>query len=330
MLGERTAEEIKMTLGSAFPLHAGARGRDPRPRHGLRAARARSWSPAPRSARRSRSRCTRSSTPSAPPSTQTPPELAGDIMDRGIVLTGGGALLRGLDERLRHETGMPVHVAEDPLSQVAMGAGKCVEEFEAPPAGAGLGAPAVLTCARRDGSSPPAGTALPASRPARLPTPAARARLVRPAGRPLAPALADGRPGPGLPDADDARPPRRRPLAARAGPPRDGRRCSGRSRSATSQAVRPVTAVGDWFHTRKSMQQRHRHASRRRTPGSARRTPPTATPATSSPSSRGSPPPPAPSARRWSRPTSSPRPGAVVLAHRHRRRRLRRRRAPRP
>ena len=62
---------------------------------------------------------------------QTPPELAGDIMDRGIVLTGGGALLRGLDERLRHETGMPVHVAEDPLTSVALGAGKCVEEFEA-------------------------------------------------------------------------------------------------------------------------------------------------------------------------------------------------------
>ena len=62
---------------------------------------------------------------------QTPPELAGDIMDRGIVLTGGGALLRGLDERLRHETGMPVHVAHDPLSAVALGAGKCVEEFEA-------------------------------------------------------------------------------------------------------------------------------------------------------------------------------------------------------
>jgi rod shape-determining protein MreB len=62
---------------------------------------------------------------------QTPPELAGDIMDRGIVLTGGGALLRGLDERIRHETGMPVHVAEDPLVSVAMGAGRCVEEFEA-------------------------------------------------------------------------------------------------------------------------------------------------------------------------------------------------------
>jgi rod shape-determining protein MreB len=62
---------------------------------------------------------------------QTPPELAGDIMDRGIVLTGGGAMLRGLDERLRHETGMPVHLAEDPLSSVAYGAGRCVEEFEA-------------------------------------------------------------------------------------------------------------------------------------------------------------------------------------------------------
>ena len=61
---------------------------------------------------------------------QTPPELAADIMDRGIVLTGGGALLRGLDERLRHETGMPVHIADDPLHAVALGSGKCVEEFE--------------------------------------------------------------------------------------------------------------------------------------------------------------------------------------------------------
>ena len=62
---------------------------------------------------------------------QTPPELAGDIMDRGIVLTGGGALLRGLDERLRHETGMPIHITDRPLDSVAMGSGKCVEEFEA-------------------------------------------------------------------------------------------------------------------------------------------------------------------------------------------------------
>jgi rod shape-determining protein MreB len=62
---------------------------------------------------------------------QTPPELAGDIMDRGLVLTGGGALLRGLDERIRHETGMPVHIADEPLQSVVMGAGKCVEEFDA-------------------------------------------------------------------------------------------------------------------------------------------------------------------------------------------------------
>ena len=114
-----------------LPAAPGDRGRDPRPRHGHRAAAHRRPSPAPRSARRSRSRCTPSSTPSAPPSTRRPPELAGDIMDRGIVLTGGGALLRGLDERLRHETGMPVHVADDPLTCVAMGAAKCVEEFEA-------------------------------------------------------------------------------------------------------------------------------------------------------------------------------------------------------
>ena len=52
-------------------------------------------------------------------------------MNRGIVLTGGGALLRGLDERLRRETGIPIHVAERPLHAVAEGSGKCVEEFEA-------------------------------------------------------------------------------------------------------------------------------------------------------------------------------------------------------
>ena len=62
---------------------------------------------------------------------KTPPELAADIMDKGIVLAGGGALLRGLDERLKHETGMPVHITDNPLHSVAIGSGKCVEEFEA-------------------------------------------------------------------------------------------------------------------------------------------------------------------------------------------------------
>ena len=62
---------------------------------------------------------------------RTPPELAADIMDRGIVLAGGGALLNGLDERLRHETQMPVHLAESPLTCVAVGSGRSLEEFEA-------------------------------------------------------------------------------------------------------------------------------------------------------------------------------------------------------
>ncbi len=62
---------------------------------------------------------------------KTPPELAADIMDRGIVLAGGGALLQGLDERLRHETQMPVHLAESPLTCVAVGSGRSLEEFEA-------------------------------------------------------------------------------------------------------------------------------------------------------------------------------------------------------
>jgi rod shape-determining protein MreB len=62
---------------------------------------------------------------------KTPPELAADIMDRGIVLAGGGALLAGLDERLRHETHMPVHLAESPLTCVAVGSGRSLEEFEA-------------------------------------------------------------------------------------------------------------------------------------------------------------------------------------------------------
>ncbi len=60
-----------------------------------------------------------------------PPELAGDVMDRGIALTGGGALLRGLDERLGEETGMPVYLAANPLESVVLGAGKCVEDFDA-------------------------------------------------------------------------------------------------------------------------------------------------------------------------------------------------------
>jgi rod shape-determining protein MreB len=62
---------------------------------------------------------------------RTPPELASDIMDRGIMLAGGGALLQRLDERLREETQMPAHLAESPLTCVAVGSGRSLEEFEA-------------------------------------------------------------------------------------------------------------------------------------------------------------------------------------------------------
>jgi rod shape-determining protein MreB len=130
LLGEATAEEVKVTLGSAFPgpldRDADIRGRDlvsglPRTVT-MSSAEVRSALEEPVHAIVDAVRVTLD---------QTPPELAGDIMDRGIVLTGGGALLRGLDDRIRHETGMPVHIAEDPLRSVAQGAGRCVEEFEA-------------------------------------------------------------------------------------------------------------------------------------------------------------------------------------------------------
>ena len=58
---------------------------------------------------------------------RTPPELSADIIDNGIMLTGGGALLRGLDVLVCRETGMPVHVAEDPLDCVVNGTGKCLD-----------------------------------------------------------------------------------------------------------------------------------------------------------------------------------------------------------
>jgi len=60
----------------------------------------------------------------------TPPELAADIVDQGIVLTGGGALLRNLDKRLRNETGLPIIIAEDPLSSVVLGSGKALENID--------------------------------------------------------------------------------------------------------------------------------------------------------------------------------------------------------
>jgi rod shape-determining protein MreB and related proteins len=62
---------------------------------------------------------------------ETPPELVADIMDRGIILAGGGALLKGLDLMLHRETKMPVHIAEDPLTAVARGTGLVLEDIDA-------------------------------------------------------------------------------------------------------------------------------------------------------------------------------------------------------
>ena len=128
-LGERTSEAIKLAIGSAFPtsddLIAEIKGRDlvsglPKTIH-ITAEEVRRAIEEPVNAiidsvKNTLDRC--------------PPELAADVMDKGIVLTGGGALLKGIDERLKHETGMPIHVAENPLSCVAVGSGKCLEEFE--------------------------------------------------------------------------------------------------------------------------------------------------------------------------------------------------------
>ncbi len=129
LLGERTAEAIKMAVGSVFPtpeeMIAEIKGRDlvsglPKTIH-ITAEEVRKAIEEPVNGIIDAIKNTLD---------RTPPELAADIMDKGIVLTGGGALLRGLDERLKHETGMPVHIADNPLSSVAIGSGKCLEEFE--------------------------------------------------------------------------------------------------------------------------------------------------------------------------------------------------------
>jgi len=131
MLGERSAENIKWSVGNAFPGPydddtVEVRGRD------LVTGLPRTVSLSGAEVRRAIDEPVSSIVDSVKTTLdRTPPELAGDIMDRGIVLTGGGALLKGLDERLRHETGMPVIVADQPLDCVAIGSGRCVEHFEA-------------------------------------------------------------------------------------------------------------------------------------------------------------------------------------------------------
>ena len=129
MIGERTAEDIKLRLGSAFPMETEltmeVKGRDlvaglPKTitisSQEIRDALMEPVSRIVEAVRITLERC--------------PPELSADLVDRGVVLAGGGALLRGIDKLIAEETGLPVHIAEDPLSAVAEGTGKALQEIE--------------------------------------------------------------------------------------------------------------------------------------------------------------------------------------------------------
>ncbi|MBF0624960.1 MAG: rod shape-determining protein [Magnetococcales bacterium] len=129
LIGESTAETIKIKIGSAYPMSermdVEVKGRDlinGVPKHQVISdpeileALAEPINAIVEGVRMALER--------------TPPELASDIVDRGIVLTGGGALLRGLDKLLSEETGLPVIIAEDPLSCVVLGSGRALEELD--------------------------------------------------------------------------------------------------------------------------------------------------------------------------------------------------------
>ncbi|MBC7880002.1 MAG: rod shape-determining protein [Anaerolineae bacterium] len=127
VIGERTAEQIKIQIGSAFPNNEEEQKMEVRGLHMLsglprtlmiHAAEVRESMSEPLSAIVEAVKRTLE---------QAPPELAADIYDRGIVLAGGGALLKGLDSLISHETGIAVHIAESPLNCVVLGTGKILE-----------------------------------------------------------------------------------------------------------------------------------------------------------------------------------------------------------
>jgi rod shape-determining protein MreB and related proteins len=129
-LGERTAEEVKMSLGSAWPLEqelaAELRGRD------LVSGLPKTVVTTTEEIREALEEPVQAIVDAVKVTLDTtPPELAADVMERGIVLTGGGALLLGIRERLEAETGMPVVMADDPMLSVAVGSGRSLEAFEA-------------------------------------------------------------------------------------------------------------------------------------------------------------------------------------------------------
>ena len=129
-LGERTSEEVKITLGSAWPLEeeltAEIRGRD------LVTGLPKTIITSTEEIREALEEPVAAIVDAVKVTLdKTPPELAADIMEGGITLAGGGALLLGLPERLQAETGMPINIAQNPLHCVAIGSGQSLEEFEA-------------------------------------------------------------------------------------------------------------------------------------------------------------------------------------------------------
>ncbi len=129
LIGERTAEEIKIQVGSAYEVgerkNLEIKGRD------LIAAIPKTVVITDEEVRESLSEPVSAIVETVRGALErTPPELAADIVDRGIVLAGGGGLLRGIDVLLKEETGLPVTVAEDPLSAVVMGTGKVLDELD--------------------------------------------------------------------------------------------------------------------------------------------------------------------------------------------------------
>jgi rod shape-determining protein MreB and related proteins len=131
LVGERTAEDIKIAVGSAYPgdyddQRVMLRGRD------LLTGLPRSVEVSAEQVREAVEGSVQQIVDTIKDTIEeTPPELVADIMDQGIVLAGGGALLQGLDRRVSEATQMPVHVAEDPLTCVARGTGKALEELDA-------------------------------------------------------------------------------------------------------------------------------------------------------------------------------------------------------
>jgi len=129
LVGERTAEQIKIEIGSASPLEK-PMTMEVKGRH-LSEGVPKTITIDDEEIRRALSEPVRAIVQAVHDALERiPPELSADIYDRGIIMTGGGALLKNLDKRLREETGLPVQIAEDPLSSVVLGAGKMLSDFD--------------------------------------------------------------------------------------------------------------------------------------------------------------------------------------------------------